>query len=299
MFDIHRFASQHSLAIAGSGHHHCHAGWIQLHCLFCSSGSGFHLGFNLKKNYFNCWRCGNHSLWDVVGEVLRTSDKSKIKKEIMAYETDHHYTPAKLKPVARRRRIQPPPHTVALGPSHRKYLHSRHYDPSLLETEWDLKGTRHLSGQWSWRIIFPVQNLDGRTVAYGGRTIGENVKRKYKMSDNKDCLEDPKSFLYGIERVPESSVVIVEGPSDVWRLGYGAIAALGIDWTIEQANILRQFEHRFILFDPESLAQKQADKLAEWLSFYPGETELIDGLRCDPGNLSPRRARRLMGSLGF
>jgi hypothetical protein len=91
--------------------------------------------------------------------------------------------------------------------------------------------------------------------------------------------------------------VFVEGATDVWRLGVGAVAVLGIDWKKEQVAILKNFSRRFVMFDPEPLAQKRAEKLAESLSLYGGETEVITGLKCDPGDLPQDEADQIMKEL--
>ena len=93
--------------------------------------------------------------------------------------------------------------------------------------------------------------------------------------------------------------MVTEGIFDVWRMGIGSIGLFGIDWKQEQASILKKFTHRFIMFDPETQAQKRAKELASWLSPFPGETEIITGLKTDPGDLSQTKADNIMKKLGF
>jgi hypothetical protein len=119
------------------------------------------------------------------------------------------------------------------------------------------------------------------------------------MTPDESLPVDPRSLLYGINAVPGNAVVVVEGVTDVWRLGYGAVATLGMDWKVEQADQLRAFERRYILFDPGEKAQGRAEELAEWLSFFPGITEVVDGLRTDPGDFSDTKANRIMQTLGL
>jgi hypothetical protein len=101
-------------------------------------------------------------------------------------------------------------------------------------------------------------------------------------------LQDSRSLLYGIHKATTNRVVVVEGPADVWRIGPGAVATLGISWKVPQACILRQFRYRYILFDPETKAQSKARELADWLAGFSGHTEIIDGLETDPGAM-PRK----------
>ena len=48
-----------------SGNHHCRPGWLQLQCPFCGSRA-WHLGYNLRWGYLNCYRCGKHPRLDYV-----------------------------------------------------------------------------------------------------------------------------------------------------------------------------------------------------------------------------------------
>jgi DNA primase len=147
-------------------------------------------------------------------------------------------------------------------------------------------------GDWSWRIVAPVFDINKNLVAFVGRAIGD-IKPKYKISDAADIVGDPKKLLYGIHRARKNSVIIVEGITDVWRIGDNCVALLGIDWTTEQANILRAYRDRYILFDPEVKAQRQAQRLGNWLSLFPGNTEIISGLSSDPADLSKEQAQKI------
>ena len=290
MFDIRSFCQDHSIPIIDGGHHHSHQGWLQIHCPFCTNGTyGWHLGFNTDKGNFNCWRCGSHKVWDVLIQLL--GSKEEAYKTLQKYQTE---SIRQIKaPSPRKKTLWKPPGLCPMSSQHKKYLSNRGFDPERLEEEWDLRGTQHLSGEWNWRIVFPICDKDGSPEAYCGRSIGKDVKPKYKMSDNEDILVNPKQLLYGIQHA-QDFVMIVEGPTDVWRLGYGAVATLGIDWKSEQANILKQFPRRFVMYDPEPEAQRQAHKLADWLSVYKGSTEVISDLTTDPGGLPFREANQIM-----
>ncbi len=198
---------------------------------------------------------------------------------------------------ARRKTVVKPPQIEKLQRAHKTYLRRRKFNPDKLVEEWNLQATCHLSGAWSWRIIIPFYDQDENIIAYQGRTISKNRKPKYKMTEDDKLPVDPKTILYGIDKVPGDSIIVVEGVPDVWRLGAGAVATLGIDWKIEQANQIRKYKRRFIMFDPEPQAQKKAHALAKWLSFYGGETEIIDDLKCDPGSLSPKYAQGIRREL--
>jgi hypothetical protein len=297
-FDFLRFAEREGVPFLMSGHHHCHEGWVQTHCPFCGDGqSGWHLGYPLDGGAFHCWRCGGHSVWEFLSHVLR-GGRQHIAQILDTYQTHHLSAPQKRqKSASRPRSAKKPSGLVGLYQVHRKYLLERGFDPDELIRIWDLRGTVGFAGAWNWRLIAPIKNPAGQIVAFTGRALGD-IKPRWKTSDKTQMSASPDSLLYGIEKA-EDSVLIVEGPSDVWRMGPGAVATLGIAWTEEQANILRQYRNRFILYDPEPQAQRQAKRLAEFLSVFGGMTEILSGPACDPGSLPKREANQIMLELGI
>jgi len=297
MLDFITLCKEFNIPYLESGHHHCHEGWIQTHCPFCADGThGWHLGFGIEKGNMNCWRCGSHPIYKFLSTVLQNRGIS-VKQILKLYGKDRTVIPKKeAKP--RRRKTKQPPNMGLFSNSHFSYLIQRRFNPPKLRREWNLKGTKGISSEWSWRIIAPIFNESELIVSYAGRSLNPKAKPKWKFSHKEEMSDDPKKMIYGIEKA-QDRVLIVEGISDVWRMGVGAVALLGIDWKIEQAFILKNFSHRFIMFDPEIQAQKKAKELADWLAPFPGETEIISGLPSDPGDLDQDEANRYMKELGF
>ena len=60
---------------------------------------------------------------------------------------------------------------------------------------------------------------------------------------------------------------------------------------------LKDFRRRFVMLDPDSAGKHRAEQLANWLGMFEGETELIEGLSSDPGDLSQREADKMMKEL--
>lgn len=78
-----------------------------------------------------------------------------------------------------------------------------------------------------------------------------------------------KIFLqnFTIDKAAGDSCIVVEGVTDVWRLGPGAVATFGIKFRPAQVAMLaRHFKTIHVLFDPEPAAQAQARKLATDIS---------------------------------
>lgn len=297
MLDFVQLARRYRIPhLSGQGHHHCKQNWVQVHCPFCAGGrSGWHLGFSLESGAWSCWRCGALRFWDVLPAVLKTSEQQA--RQIIS-EFQKQGKRVERTPIVRQRRIKPPGGAGELTAPHLTYLTKRGFNASAIAKEYELLGTNHLGGAWAWRIVIPIFNGEDRIVAYQGRTIGE-AKPRYKMMDDALCLEPPDTMLYGINKVEGDAVIAVEGVPGVWRLGPGAVGTFGIDWKMPQANRLRRFKRRFVLFDPEPAAQRRAEELAAILSLFPGTTEILSGFETDPGDFSNELAASLLKELGI
>lgn len=300
MLDFITLCRAESFPMLESGHHHCVEGWVQTHCPFCGDGShGWHLGFSIEHGNMNCWKCGKHTAWEWLKAILPPGAGSRVGMLLKKYKSNVQIIATK-KIVTRGRNAKAPIGLKELSKKHKAYLYNRNFDSDYLESEWGLKGSKHLSMDWNWRIVAPIRDIDNRIVAYTGRTLSSSVKPRWKMTKDSEMSTDPKKLIYGIEKVnPDKGVLIVEGPSDVWRMGPGAVGLLGIDWQVEQAGLLRQFKRRFILFDNQDVAQKRAEELGRWFAGLPGETEIITGIKSDPGDLNPAEADNIMKELGL
>ncbi len=114
------------------------------------------------------------------------------------------------------------------------------------------------------RIIFPIFNLSGRIVAFGGRTL-EDAEPKYLNSPETPIFEKGRT-LYGLhltrrEIQEKGEVILVEGYMDFLTLyQYGiknVCASLGTSFTTSQANLLRRFASRVtLLYDSDEAGIK-------------------------------------------
>lgn len=84
-----------------------------------------------------------------------------------------------------------------------------------------------------------------------------------------------KDVLYGCD-LAGHSIVVVEGPADVWAIGPGAVAVFGLNLSEVQLQEIGAYPVRSICFDKGSTAQRQADRIAERLTLLPGDTNIIE-----------------------
>lgn len=298
-FDIHKFVRDFSLSIAESHNKHYRDGWANLACPFCFSDEGkHHLGYNITDDYWNCYRCGWHNHIEVIHELLRVSwpEAERISKQYGGRPTTTNKTDQQPKPS----RIDWPTGCGPLTDRHRDYLISRNYDPDEIESIWKIRGTGPI-GPYKFRIIAPIFQQD-RMVSYQGRDITDKAAAKYKACPADAELIPHKQTLYGLDQADSHTVAVVEGIMDVWRLGPGAVATFGTQWTWPQVRLLTRFPRVVIMFDAgEEEAKKKAEQLASALAGLGGAVEMAklpgDG---DPDNLSKAEALDFMGEIrGF
>ena len=109
------------------------------------------------------------------------------------------------------------------------------------------------------RVIFPIENIAGDVIAFGGRASGDE-KPKYLNSPESPIYTKGKN-LYGFNRSRDEIrrkgyAVLVEGYFDVlslWNAGIrNAVAALGTALTRDHLDLLRRFTTSVIaIFDPD------------------------------------------------
>lgn len=180
---------------------------------------------------------------------------------------------------------------------HKRYLEGRLFDPGALERLWGLQGTGPI-GQYKFRVIAPVLQ-GGVLVSYQGRDITGRQELRYKACEEKDEVIHHKHILYGSDLV-QDRVVVVEGITDAWRLGPGAVATFGCRYTAPQREALAQFREVFVMYDSsDPVAQACGADLAEALALLVEHVEIITNDWKDPGSAPQDEADALMRELGF
>lgn len=291
-FDAIGFFQHYGIDYRTEGHKHCRPGWVQTPCCLCAGNPGYHLGYDLEHDWWNCWRCGSHRTWDVILALLG-GDVREAKQAMVMF---------KGRPVARQRRqgktrtkeLELPPGLQPLTKRARSYLESRHFDPDLLTRMWNIQSTG-FAGRFKHRIFIPIF-LHNQMVSWQARDVTGLSRVKYlAQSEDKEILNN-KNTLYGLDQATGKSCVIVEGVTDVWRLGPGAVATFGIKYRPAQvAMLLRYFDFFHILFDPDPQAQVQAERLAHDLAVFGGKVRTWDsGSDLDPGDFPQDAADAFM-----
>jgi len=121
-----------------------------------------------------------------------------------------------------------------------------------------------LSSQFWNRVMFPISDIHGRVIGFGGRVMGDG-EPKYLNSPETPVF-DKRRNLYGLNFARTSrtgNMIICEGYMDVIAMHQAgftqAVASLGTAFTSEQANLLKRYtETVLIAYDSDGAGTKAA-----------------------------------------
>jgi hypothetical protein len=272
---------------SGGAHRSVRRGWIGIDCPFCSPGSGtFYLG--LSGGSANCWRCGPLKLPDVLRALdVPDRDARAVVKALWA---------ARSPLPTRRTGVFTPPAFGRLRAVHKAYLRGRGFDPDELVRLWRVGGIGLVPERdMSWRVYIPV-TWRGKDVSWTTRSVGDDNPLRWMTSppDRESLFH--KHLLFGWDYVRHAAVVH-EGCTDVFRTGPGAVGTFGVGYSEAQVALLASLAVRVICFDAEPKAQRRADRLADELSVFPGDTYVVRLDSPDPGSATPREVKHLRSYL--
>jgi len=264
------------------------------HCFGCGKGGDLFSfvqetqGLNFRESLEVLARKAGVTLTEDPGEAQRRGRRGAaidaIRKAIEVYHT----------------RLKTAPDA---GPA-RAYLRARGYDVDVIDrwkmgfagTDWDTltkelraggieeralidaglsrKGSRGLYDFFRGRLMFPIYDLRGDPVGFGGRKI-EEVPREATNNPDAKYVNSPDSvvyqksrLLYGLDRARAAmgtagEAVIVEGYTDVIAMHLAgvetAVAACGTALGDDHFDLLRRFAERVVLaFDSDTAGSKAA-----------------------------------------
>ncbi|RUM48308.1 MAG: DNA primase [Hydrogenothermus sp.] len=147
-----------------------------------------------------------------------------------------------------------------------KFVEKENIDKKILVDAGIISSIDSKKDKFSGRIIFPIKDLSGRVIAFGGRVIDDNKSPKY-LNSPETKVYHKSEVLYGLyeakEHIREENfAVIVEGYFDVispYQVGLkNIVASLGTAFTQKQAKLLKKFTDKIYLMFDSDKAGKQA-----------------------------------------
>ena len=147
-------------------------------------------------------------------------------------------------------------------------LASGYKEEFLLSTGLSLKrdSDGRLYDRFRDRVMFPVHNISGRVVAFGGRTLRTDGKvAKYQNSPESEIYSKTRE-LYGLYFAKKAIqqqgyAIMVEGYTDVISMHQAGVenvvASSGTSLTIEQIRLLNRFTRNItVIYDGDSAGVK-------------------------------------------
>ena len=144
--------------------------------------------------------------------------------------------------------------------------------------------TKKFIDRFNSRIIFPINNLTGNTIAFGGRIIKESKLAKYINSPETEFYKKGRT-VFNLDRAKTlrsevDEVIIVEGYMDVISLHAAGIKNIisnsGTALTETQIDLIwKFFPNPIICLDGDQSGQSAALRIAEKLLMFINENNKI------------------------
>ena len=144
-----------------------------------------------------------------------------------------------------------------------EYAKKNGYSEELLEQiGLSIKGANGLYDRYHGRVMFPIHNLTGRIIGFGGRIMVDDKKSpKYQNSPESE-IYDKKQTLYGIyfaknAIAKQDECILVEGYFDVLRMHQigieNVVASSGTSLTMEQIRLVKRYTKNItMLYDGDA-----------------------------------------------
>lgn len=170
----------------------------------------------------------------------------------------------------------------------------------------DSRSGRGVYGLFRDRLIFPIQDLGGRVVAFGGREIRADGRGPKYLNSPESPLYRKGHHLYGMGQAREAvrekgRLLLVEGYLDVIALAQAGIGnaagVLGTALTVDQLKLARRFSDEVIVcFDGDEAGRRAALRA---FPLYVDEVDLWPRAVFLPPGDDPDSLVRREGAAGF
>lgn len=129
--------------------------------------------------------------------------------------------------------------------------------------------------RYSSRVMFPIHDVGGRVIGFGGRILGSDKKLAKYINSPQTDIYDKSRVLYGLwfakKAIQEKDACyLVEGYTDVISMHQSGIqnvvASSGTSLTVEQIKAIHRFTNNIIvLYDGDSAGEKASIRAIDLL----------------------------------
>ena len=133
------------------------------------------------------------------------------------------------------------------------------------------------------RLMFPIMDVNGRVVAFGGRKLEENEKLAKYINSNENLIYSKKKHLFALNLAKQSGekkIILVEGYMDAISLHQrgikNVVASLGTALTEEQGRLLRKYSEQVLFsYDSDGAGQEAIKRGLEVLEAQGCDARVI------------------------
>ena len=194
------------------------------------------------------------------------------------------------------------------------YLRKKGFkDNELVQANLAVKGSRGgIADRFFDRVMFPIIDLRGNVIAFGGRIMGDAKPKYLNTSDTMVFKKSTNLFALNLAKNDGSrKLILAEGYMDVIALHQAgfttAVATLGTALTQEQAMLMKRYADEVaICYDADEAGQKAAQRAIGLLRnagmlirvvSIPGAKDPDEFIR-ENGDKGPTKFKQLLQSSG-
>ncbi len=144
----------------------------------------------------------------------------------------------------------------------------------LIAADLALQSGGHLRDRFFDRVMFPIHDRQGKTIAFGGRVLGDG-KPKYLNTKETPVFHKSK-HLFAFDRAKDAmtatgEAIVCEGYTDVIAMheaGFtNTVAALGTSFSVDHVRAISGFAKSRIIcmFDGDAAGQKAAERAVQFV----------------------------------
>lgn len=125
-----------------------------------------------------------------------------------------------------------------------------------------VKGENKTYDRFRGRVIFPIHNITGKTIAFGARTLSSDKKQPKYINSPETELYHKSKVLYGLAQSKlairkEDNCFLVEGYTDVISMHQSGVenvvSSSGTALTTEQVKLIKRYSNNVtVLFDGDA-----------------------------------------------